>query len=379
MASTVKLSDLIPSRFVHLTPPNEENIERIKDDLLNGSKILLNNPHVFKNEAGKYEILAGHDRVEAARRAGWTEVPVRDFRAGLNTDDAIFAHFCKENLLRKDISKAAIAGEWLRKHPDWTDGRVAAQSGCTQQHVSDVRAEMIAAGNLQHVVSRVGLDEKVRRVSEEPRKPRQKPPKKGPLAAKATTTPAKPKSTDDIATEMVARAEAARLASEEAERERRAEKEAPGAHSEAPTDDTEKVSSGVGANAAPVPTGATELGAEDNSANFDINAGSVQDRSKSSSVDGGLEDQSPRGAPQLSDPAGGPPVSSHDPAFVGVGVVSLPTWVLSALAVEEPTALPEAALLALDDEACKRLDVLSVALKSAATRSRLLRSKAVAA
>lgn len=151
MASSVKLSDLVPSRFAHLTPPEEANIERIRADLETGSKILLNNPHVFKNEAGRYELLAGHDRAEAARRAGWKEIPVRDFSGTLNSDDAILAHFCRENLLRKEISKAAIAGEWLQKHPEWMDTRIAEQSGCVPSYVGAVRGELLAAGTISQL------------------------------------------------------------------------------------------------------------------------------------------------------------------------------------------------------------------------------------
>ncbi len=189
MAKTVKLTDLIPSRFAHLTPGSEENVERIRADLVDGSKMILNDPHVFR-EGEKWEILAGHDRVEAAKRAGWTEIQVRDFTGVVNTDDSILAHFCRENLLRKDISKAAIAGEWLRKHPDWSDGKVAAASGCTQQHVSDTRAELVASGDIQLVSSRVGRDGRVTESKRSPRKPRQ--PKKGPLGKpQPRATPAK--------------------------------------------------------------------------------------------------------------------------------------------------------------------------------------------
>ena len=156
MAKTIPLADVVPSRFVHLTPPNEENIARIAADL-EANKVMLNDPHVFK-EGDKWELLAGHDRIEAARRAGWTEVQVRDFTGALNTDDAVLAHFCRENLLRKEVSKAAIAGEWLRKHPEWSDGKVAEQSGCSQQYVSEVRASLVASGDIQVPVSREGRD-----------------------------------------------------------------------------------------------------------------------------------------------------------------------------------------------------------------------------
>lgn len=161
MASKVKLSDIVPSRFAHLTPMDEANVERIRADLESGSKILLNNPHVFR-EGDKYELLAGHDRVEAARRAGWTEVPVRDFSGALNTDDAILAHFCKENLLRKEVSKAAIAGEWLKKHPEWSDGKVADESGCTAPYVGAVRGELGITNPKLVSGSREGRDGKTR-------------------------------------------------------------------------------------------------------------------------------------------------------------------------------------------------------------------------
>ena len=153
MAKTIPLADVVPSRFVHLTPPSEENITRIAADLV-ANKVMLNEPHVFK-EGDKWELLAGHDRIEAA---GWTEVQVRDFTGALNTDDAVLAHFCRENLLRKEVSKAAIAGEWLRKHPEWSDGKVAEQSGCSQQYVSEVRASLVASGDIQVPVSREGRD-----------------------------------------------------------------------------------------------------------------------------------------------------------------------------------------------------------------------------
>ncbi len=186
MAKTVKLTDLIPSRYSHLTPGSEENVERIRVDLVDGSKMILNDPHVFR-EGEKYEILAGHDRVEAARRAGWTEVQVRDFTGAVNADDGILAHFCRENLLRKDISKAAIAGEWLKKHPDWSDGRIADESGCSREHVSVTRSELGVANPQLLASSRKGRDGKVREV-----KPRQ--PKRGPLGKpQPRPTPAKPK------------------------------------------------------------------------------------------------------------------------------------------------------------------------------------------
>lgn len=166
MATSAALADVVPSRFAHLTPPDEVNIERIRADLESGSQMLLNVPHVFRRpEDGKYELLAGHDRVEAARRVGWTAVQIRDFTgtSEVMNDDAILAHFCKENLLRKDVSKAAVAAEWLRKHPDWMDTRIASMSGCSSEYVGEVRAEMVAVGAIQVPELRVAEDGSTRK------------------------------------------------------------------------------------------------------------------------------------------------------------------------------------------------------------------------
>lgn len=157
MAKTVKLADVRVSRFSRLTPADRANVERIRADLVDGSKMLLNDPHVFKDDAGKWELLAGHDRVEAALLAGWDEIQVRDFSAVISPkdDDAILAHFCKENLLRKETRKDAIAEEWITRHPEWTDGKVALESGCSREYVSQIRSEMQADGKWQPVATTV--------------------------------------------------------------------------------------------------------------------------------------------------------------------------------------------------------------------------------
>jgi len=203
MATSVKLSDVVPSRFAHLTPSDETNVERIRADLETGSKVLLNNPHVFKNEAGKWELLAGHDRTEAMRRAGKTDLPVRDFTGLLNDDDAILAHFCKENLLRKDVSKAAIASEWLKKHPDWSDGRIAEVSGCSREHVSVTRADLGIANPQVLATSRTGLDGKTREYK--PRQVRANVPSKRPIPHPTKTVAvAAHESPDEIAARLFA-------------------------------------------------------------------------------------------------------------------------------------------------------------------------------
>ena len=71
-------TDLLdPSTFAWLCPPDEQNIQLIRADLDTGGRIMT--PlHAFKKEDGRWELLAGHDRLEAAKRADYGNVPVLD-------------------------------------------------------------------------------------------------------------------------------------------------------------------------------------------------------------------------------------------------------------------------------------------------------------
>ena len=69
MDSLLVAVDMIdPSPFAHLCPPDEENIQRIRVDLEAGGQIMT--PlHAIKKDDGRWELLTGHDRLEAAKRA----------------------------------------------------------------------------------------------------------------------------------------------------------------------------------------------------------------------------------------------------------------------------------------------------------------------
>jgi ParB-like chromosome segregation protein Spo0J len=59
--------DLIdPSPFSDLSPPDADNQERIREDLEAHRGDILNPLHVVRKPDGRYELLAGHDRLEAA-------------------------------------------------------------------------------------------------------------------------------------------------------------------------------------------------------------------------------------------------------------------------------------------------------------------------
>lgn len=95
----------------------EEHIERLAADIKErGIQTPL---HVYPR-GERFELLTGHDRLEAAKRAGLDKVPVEK-RSTLADEDARFEHFLKDNALRKDIDKRAAAkAAWLR----WPDSKV---------------------------------------------------------------------------------------------------------------------------------------------------------------------------------------------------------------------------------------------------------------
>lgn len=73
---------------------------------------------------GRFEIVAGHRRVAAARELGWTEIPATFRRVD---DDEAFLLAVIENLQRSDLSarEEAAALEVLVRERGWTTRRVA--------------------------------------------------------------------------------------------------------------------------------------------------------------------------------------------------------------------------------------------------------------
>ena len=68
----VALELIDPSPFAHLCPPDQENIQRIRVDLECGGRIMT--PlHAIEKDDGRWELLTGHDRLEAAKRYGLAE------------------------------------------------------------------------------------------------------------------------------------------------------------------------------------------------------------------------------------------------------------------------------------------------------------------
>jgi len=92
-------------------------------------------PIVLRRKGGHYQLIAGHRRLEAMRRLGWTNAPAVVRRAG--SEDA-FILLLVENLQRSDLRPAeeSAALEALVRERGWSTHQVAAAIGRSQAYVS---------------------------------------------------------------------------------------------------------------------------------------------------------------------------------------------------------------------------------------------------
>src|SRR5690606_38299182 len=154
----VRIDLIDPSPWADLFDHPEDHVSRLAEDIRErGIQTPL---HVYPT-GERFELLTGHDRLAAAKLAGLVEVPV-ETRSTLNDEDARFAYVVKDNTLRKDVDKRAVAKVVLLRHPDWSNVRIAATAGCSEGTVRLVRDAAEASGELRNVTKSVGLDGKER-------------------------------------------------------------------------------------------------------------------------------------------------------------------------------------------------------------------------
>lgn len=165
MSRLVRVDHIDPSPWADLFEHPEEHIARLAEDI--AERGIQTPLHVYPR-GSRYELLTGHDRLEAAKRCGLEMVPV-EVRTTLTDEDERFAYFLKDNTLRKDVDKRAVVRAALTMHPDWSNSRIGKVCGASHEWVRQTRAEMEAAGNLQPVASSVGLDGKERPAHKPPR------------------------------------------------------------------------------------------------------------------------------------------------------------------------------------------------------------------
>lgn len=154
----IALDLLDPCRFQRPYHADEENIEAIRADLEENGGLLLNPIHALPTDDGRWEILAGHDRAEAAKRAGLEEVGVRSFHGVVATDEEVWCHWKRENDLRKTPDRRRDVEETLARFTEWSDRRIASVCGVSPTTVGKVRAELEDAGTVSSVDTREGVD-----------------------------------------------------------------------------------------------------------------------------------------------------------------------------------------------------------------------------
>lgn len=113
------------------------------------------------------EIIDGHHRVEAARLAGETEVPVVFFDG---TQESAFVEAVSANVrhgLPLSIGERKIAArQILQIHSEWSDRRIASVSGLARSTVATLREG--ATGSIGQSNTRVGRDGRRRPIDIEP-------------------------------------------------------------------------------------------------------------------------------------------------------------------------------------------------------------------
>jgi ParB family chromosome partitioning protein len=92
-------------------------------------------PVVVRRKGRRFQLIAGHRRLEAMRRLGWTDAPAIVRTA--SSDDA-FILLLVENLQRSDLRPAeeSAALEALVRERGWSTHQVAAAIGRSQAYVS---------------------------------------------------------------------------------------------------------------------------------------------------------------------------------------------------------------------------------------------------
>lgn len=161
MSRTIRIGLLDPCRFQQAHHYDEANITAIHQDLTDkeGSREIINPIHIVPKGAGRFEIIAGHDRYEASKRAGKTEIPARDFGSVVLSAEQVYEHWRRDNAIRKTFDKRLAVEETLLEFAGkWSDRRVAACCGCAHPLVGEIRRGLIATRRLEDSSKRVSSD-----------------------------------------------------------------------------------------------------------------------------------------------------------------------------------------------------------------------------
>ena len=140
---------------------HEETVQDYVDALADGADF----PPVtlFRDISGALRLADGFHRVEAARRwamGGGDGIVAADVLQGGRTDALLWAagSNASHGLRRTNGDKRRAVGALIREWPQWSDRRIAELAHVTHPFVAKVRAELVAAGEVEAVTTRVGKD-----------------------------------------------------------------------------------------------------------------------------------------------------------------------------------------------------------------------------
>lgn len=143
------MSKLIPLDRIDHSPwfkgNDEQNVAELVEDI---EKHGMHTPVILYPRGDRFEMVTGHDRLEAHRRMGRSEI-VADVRSTLVDDDARLSLFNRDNNRRKsnDALKRAGCREYYTLHPTASTREVAMMIGCSNKLAHEIRQEMVAAGH----------------------------------------------------------------------------------------------------------------------------------------------------------------------------------------------------------------------------------------
>jgi ParB-like chromosome segregation protein Spo0J len=163
MSRLIKVALIDPSPWADLFPRDDAELALLTDDVkLRGIQTPL---HVCPR-GDRYELLAGHDRLEAAARAGLIEVPVA-VRSMLSDEDERFGYFVRDNTLRKSVCKTTIAIAVWERYPTKQVREIAAIAGVSVGTAERAKQVLETASdglfNVEQASDAVGREMPVRR------------------------------------------------------------------------------------------------------------------------------------------------------------------------------------------------------------------------
>lgn len=138
----------------------------------------------------RFLILSGYNRWEIASELGLETIPLEV----IETDDRE-GYAIEDNLARRHLDskqKRQLVGYLLTRNPEASDRSIAERAGVSKTTAADVRAELEAGGQIDHLKERIGSDGKKQKAQKQ----------KAPLPAKLT--PAQRAKAEKLAKEIKA-------------------------------------------------------------------------------------------------------------------------------------------------------------------------------